>query len=60
MVSRPFVRFIIPARRSWLGPFQFEQPFTDLNPEGIAGVFPERAEKILAVIEDVNKKAEAA
>lgn len=38
----------------------FEQPFTDLNPEGIAGIFPERAEKVLAVIDGVNRKAEVA
>ena len=38
----------------------FEQPFTDLHSEGLAGVFPVDAEKILAVIEDVNKRAEAA
>ena len=38
----------------------FEQPFTDLHSEGLAGVFPVDAERILAVIDDVNKRAEAA
>lgn len=38
----------------------FEQPFTDIHSEGIAGVFPNDAERILAVIETVNRRAEAA
>lgn len=38
----------------------FEQPFTDSNVDGLAGVFPNDAERILAVTEDVNKRAEAA
>jgi type I restriction enzyme, R subunit len=38
----------------------FEQPFTDRNVEGLAGVFPNDAERILAVIEEINKRAEAA
>jgi type I restriction enzyme R subunit len=38
----------------------FEQPFTDIHSEGLAGVFPNDAERILAVIEDVNRRAEAA
>jgi type I restriction enzyme R subunit len=38
----------------------FEQPFTDIHSEGLAGVFPNDAERILAVIETVNKRAEAA
>jgi len=38
----------------------FEQPFTDLHSEGLAGVFPNDAERLLAVIDEVNKRAEAA
>jgi len=38
----------------------FEQPFTDSHAEGLAGVFPNDAERILAVIEEVNRRAEAA
>ena len=38
----------------------FEQPFTDIHSEGLAGVFPNDAERILAVIETVNRRAEAA
>ena len=33
--------------------------FTDFHAEGLAGVFPNDAERILAVIEDVNKREEA-
>ena len=38
----------------------FEQPFTDFHAESLAGVFPNDAERILAVIDNVNRKAEAA
>ncbi|MCX7124246.1 MAG: hypothetical protein NTU49_00540 [Gammaproteobacteria bacterium] len=38
----------------------FEQPFTDFHSEGVVGVFPNDAERILKVIEDVNSKADAA
>jgi type I restriction enzyme R subunit len=38
----------------------FEQPFTDLHSEGLAGIFPHDAERVLAVIDEVNKRAEAA
>ena len=37
-----------------------EQPFTDLHSEGLAGVFPKDAERILAVIDGVNNRAETA
>lgn len=38
----------------------FEQPFTDLHAEGLAGVFPNDAERIIALVEDINRRAEAA
>jgi hypothetical protein len=33
---------------------------TDIHSEGLAGVFPNDAERILAVIETVRRRAEAA
>ena len=39
----------------------FEQPFTDLNSEGIAGVFDEETStKIISLIEQINQNSEAA
>jgi type I restriction enzyme, R subunit len=38
----------------------FEQPFTDFYAEGLAEVFRNDAERILALIDDVNRRAEAA
>ena len=38
----------------------FDQPFTDIHSEGLAGVFPNDAERILVVIDDVNRMAEVA
>jgi type I restriction enzyme, R subunit len=38
----------------------FEQPFTDFHLQGVAGVFPNDSEVILAVVDSVNKRAEAA
>lgn len=38
----------------------FEQPFTDSNIQGLAGVFPNDANSILTVIAEINKRAEVA
>jgi type I restriction enzyme R subunit len=39
----------------------FESPFTDLNSSGIAGLFDqETSSRIIAIVEDINRRAEAA
>lgn len=39
----------------------FEQPFTDLNSEGISRVFDEETStKIISLIEQINQNSEAA
>jgi type I restriction enzyme R subunit len=45
-----------------LNPAQlFDSPFTDLNSSGLAGLFDqETSTRIIAIVEDINRKAEAA
>ena len=38
----------------------FESPFTNTHHEGIAGVFPQRAENVISIVQHVNQNAEVA
>ena len=35
----------------------FDKPFTNINDQGVAGVFPQHAGKIISIIDGINANA---